>query len=95
MCAIDELNYSDIGKVYTNYISSVYTLLYIMNNTDVRIAVCDSMQSHSTEWPAVVLLFQALNYEEEALFLTPESPLLSVIKSTCILLCYYIPSGGF
>ena len=99
LCA--EFKYSDmtsehIGVVYIDYSSDVLSLVKRSvykrcNNTDVKIAVCESLHSFSAEWPAVVVLCQVA-YFEEAGYLS--EPLLSVIKSTCTLHCYYIPSEG-
>ena len=63
LCA--ELNYSDIGVVCaTLYSGDVVSLVkdsvdMRCDNTDVKIAVCDSHNSYSAEWPAVVVLCEA------------------------------------
>ena len=91
LCA--ELNYSDIGVVYTGvYSGDVLSLVRDSvykrcNNTDVKIAVCDSGNSSSAEWPAVVVLCEAWNKEStgylSSLYLT-----LSRARVHCTVIIY-------
>ena len=70
----DELNYSDIGIVYTGYVSSsVISLLEdSVNmrcgiNTDSKIAVCRSDDCYSAQWPAVIVLYRVWFREKDEL----------------------------
>ena len=77
LCA--EFKYSDmtsehIGVVYTDYTGDVVPLVERSvdkrcNKTDVKIAVCDTIDSFSAEWPAVVVLCGVWNYKNEAGYL--------------------------
>ena len=94
MCAT--VNYSDIGIVHTdssNVLSLVENSVDIRcDNTDSKIAVCDSAECASSEWPAVIVPITAHSVQVQGG--GPDSPLLSVIQSTCLLLCFYIPTSG-
>ena len=91
LCA--ELNYSDIGVVYTYYSGDVVSLVrdsvdMRCNNTDVKIAVCDSAYSSSAEWPAVVVLCEARNYYKEATYLSRLYLALSRARVHCTVIMY-------
>ena len=60
---MNELDYSDIGIVYTAYVTidDVESLVeHSVNmrcgNTDSKIKVCSSGYCYSTEWPAVIVV---------------------------------------
>ena len=69
LCVTD-LNYSDIGIVYTDYTYDVMSLVEDSVekrcvNTDSKIAVCHSRDCASAQWPAVIVLCKVSRYSEE------------------------------
>ena len=90
LCA--EFKYSDIGVVYTDYSSNVVPLVkdsvdMRCNNTDVKIAVCDSNNSYSAEWPAVVVLCAAWHYNEDG-YLSELYLMLSRARVHCTVIIF-------
>ena len=91
LCA--EFKYSDIGVVHTGvYSGDVVSLVrdsvdMRCNNTDVKIAVCYSVDSYSAEWPAVVVLCQAWYYEETS-YLSDLYLMLSRARVHCTVIMY-------
>ena len=91
LCA--EFKYSDIGVVYAGvYNGDVLSLVkrsvdMRCNNTDVKIAVCYSVDSYSAEWPAVVVLCEAWNYKE-AIYLSELYLMLSRARVHCTVIIY-------
>ena len=70
---MNELDYSDIGIVYTAYVTidDVETLVEdSVNmrccNTTSQIAVCSSVDCASAQWPAVIVLYEVRGYSEES-----------------------------
>ena len=65
---LDKLCAEHIGVVHTDFFNrDVFSLVrdsvgMRCDNTDVKIAVCDSLDSYSAEWPAVVVLCGVWNY---------------------------------
>ena len=70
LCVTSNLNYSDIGIV-AHVTSDVMSLVKDSVkkrcvNTDSKIAVCDSEDCASAQWPAVIVLHEVSRYSEEA-----------------------------
>ena len=77
LCVTNNLNYSDIGIVHTDYdvmshdvTSDVYSLVKDSVNmrcedTDSKIAVCHSDDCASAQWPAVIVLHKMWGGSEE------------------------------
>ena len=91
LCA--EFKYSDIGVVHADvYSGDVLSLVkrsvdMRCNNTDVKIAVCDSAYSYSAEWPAVVVLCGAWHYKEPC-YLSDLYLMLSRARVHCTVIIY-------
>ena len=71
LCVTSNLNYSDIGIVYSHGTSDVMSLVKDSVkkrcvNTDSKIAVCYSWDCASAQWPAVIVLHSVGWYGEEA-----------------------------
>ena len=86
------LNYSDIGIVYTYVNSSVYSLVEDSVkkrcvNTD-KIAVCYSGDCSSAQWPAVIVVHRVLWYSEEYIDLTELYLTLSRARVYCSVIIF-------
>ena len=89
LCA--EFKYSDIGVVCAVYSGDVLPLVkrsvdMRCNNTDVKIAVCVSINSYSAEWPAVVVLCEVCNYDDS--YLSELYLMLSRARVHCTVIIY-------
>ena len=91
LCA--EFKYSDIGVVHAANSGDVVSLVkpsvdMRCNNTDVKIAVCNSVNSYSAEWPAVVVLCEAWNYYSETRYLSSLYLALSRARVHCTVIIF-------
>ena len=95
LCVTDNLNYSDIGIVYSNVTSSDVMSLVEDSvnmrcvNTDSKIAVCRSKDCASAQWPAVIVLYTVSGrYRDEEEDLTLLYLMLSRARVYCSVVLY-------